>query len=157
MNFLTISQHQFFNALKRCDSLHRRFSQQVSLLLLSPILHLGAALKSLSSGLSRPKVAKMFPQEFHWAMLGLNSASIVSNVWSLKCVLDTFNIDVTLFRILSLDGIFSLAFSFLSAITHLLSGLGLMQGRIKCSMVLITTMTPYINGILCSLMISLIR
>ena len=99
----------------------------------------------------------MFPREFHWTMLALNSASVVSNMRSLKCVLDTFNIDVTLFRVLSLDGIFSVVFSIVSAITHGAAGMGFLQGRLKCSLVLMTTMPPYINGILCSLMISVIR
>ena len=90
-------------------------------------------------------------------MLALNSASVISNMRSLKCVLDTFNIDVTLFRVLSLDGIFSVVFSLVSAITHGAAGMGFLQGRLKCSLVLMTTMPPYINGILCSLMISVIR
>ena len=68
-------------------------------------------------------------------MLALNSASILSNACSLKCVLDTFNTDVTLFRILSLDGIISLMFSFFSALTHGLSALGFLQeGKVKCSL-----------------------
>ena len=101
---------------------------------------------------------KMFPRPFHWAMLALNSATIVSNTCSLICVLDTFNTEVTLFRILSLDGIICLMFAFFSAITHGLSAWGFMpEGKVKCSLILMTCMPPYINGILCSLMISVIR
>ena len=101
---------------------------------------------------------KMFPKPFHWAMLALNCATIVSNTFSLICVLDTFNTKVTLFRILSLDGIISLMFAFFSAITHGLSAWEFMpEGKVKCSLILMTCMPPYINGILCSLMISVIR
>ena len=102
--------------------------------------------------------AKMFPRQFNWVMVALNSVSVLSNARSLKCVLNTFNTDVTLFRILSLDGIISLVFSFLSAITHGLSATGVLaEGKIKCSLMLMTTMPAYVNGILCSLMISVIR
>ena len=100
----------------------------------------------------------MFPRQFNWVMVALNSVSVLSNARSLKCVLNTFNTDVTLFRILSLDGIISLVFSFLSAITHGLSATGVLaEGKIKCSLMLMTTMPAYVNGILCSLMISVIR
>ena len=104
-----------------------------------------------------PKVREMFPKEFHWTMLGINSASIISNMRSLKCVLDTFNTEVSLFRILSLDGIVSLVFSLASAVTHGLAGMGYLKGPLKCGFVLMTTMPPYISGILCALMISVIR
>ena len=102
--------------------------------------------------------ASMFPKTFHWAMLALDSASVFCNTFSLKCVLETFNTDVTLFHILLLDGIVSLGFSLASALTHGLSGIGfLSEGQVMCSLILVTTMPPYINGILCSLMISVMR
>ena len=60
-------------------------------------------------------------------MLALDSASVFCNTFSLKCVLETFNTDVTLFHILLLDGIVSLGFSLASALTHGLSGIGFLS------------------------------
>ena len=109
-------------------------------------------------GLQGLTITSMFPKTFHWGILALNSVSVICNTCSLKCVLGTFNTEVTLFRILMLDGIVSLAFSFASALTHGLSGIGfLSEGQVKCSLILMTTMPAYINGILCSLMVSVMR
>ena len=101
---------------------------------------------------------KMFPRPFHWVMLALSTVSAISNTCSLKCVLDTFDTDVTLFRILALEGIISTVFSIVSAIINGLSALGVLgEGKLKCSFILGTSMPPYIIGILCSMMISVIR
>ena len=90
-------------------------------------------------------------------MVAINSVSSITNMFSLKCVFTTFNTDETLYYNLSMDGVSSIVFSLLSAITHSLSAGEYLKGKAKCSLILMSTMIPFTVGTLCSLIISVIR